>query len=122
MQLLIADDEPAILAVLRAFFVHKGYQVLTAGDGQEAIDQAVRHRPDLIILDIQMPRKSGIEAVRELRQIPELADTPILALTAHIRDYTPVDVQKAGFTMLLTKPFEFVELGDIVARLTSGKT
>jgi two-component system, OmpR family, alkaline phosphatase synthesis response regulator PhoP len=115
--LLIADDEPSVLAVLRIYFQRLGYQVTTARNGQEAIDLAIEVQPDLIILDIQMPKKTGLEALLELRALPAFANRPILALTAHVRDFLPSTVLQAGFNQLLTKPLEFSELQEVVVNL-----
>jgi two-component system, OmpR family, alkaline phosphatase synthesis response regulator PhoP len=115
--LLIADDEPSVLAVLRIYFMRLGYQVTTARNGQEAVDLAIEVQPDLIILDIQMPKKTGLEALLELRALPAFADRPILALTAHVRDFLPSTVLQAGFNQLLTKPLEFSELQEVVVTL-----
>jgi CheY-like chemotaxis protein len=117
--LLIADDEPSVLAVLRIFFERLGYQVTIARNGQEAIDLARQALPELIILDIQMPKKTGLEALIELRAMPEFAETPILALTAHVRDFLPSTVIQAGFNQMLTKPLEFSVLQEVVVNLLS---
>ena len=89
----------------------------SARNGQEAIDFAKREIPDLIILDIQMPHKTGLEALIELRSSPGFAEVPILALTAHVRDFLPSTVIQAGFNQLLTKPLEFSELQEVVVSL-----
>lgn len=117
MHLLIADDEPSVLLMLRTFFERSGYQISTARNGQEAINLAWQLRPDMILLDIQMPIKSGVDVVRELRSHPEFAGIPMLAITAHVRDYLPTAVKNAGFDQLVTKPFEFAELQDVVTLL-----
>ena len=119
--LLVADDEPSLLALLRMYFERMGYRVSGARDGEEAIALARSARPDLLILDIQMPRKTGIEVAQELRGDPSFAQTPMIAFTAHVRDYLPPAVRKAGFNQLLTKPFEFEELSAAVAELLEGR-
>ncbi len=116
-RMLIADDEPSVLLLLRTFFERQGYQVATARDGREAVVQAQHSMPDIIILDIQMPHKTGVEVVRELRTDPRFDQVPILALTAYVRDYLPSAVLSAGFDRMLTKPFEFAELIDLITRL-----
>jgi CheY-like chemotaxis protein len=64
------------------------------------------------LMDIQMPRKTGIDAVRELRALPQFATTPILAITAHARNFLPSDIVRAGFDHVVFKPFEFTEIID----------
>jgi CheY-like chemotaxis protein len=112
--ILIADDEPSVLAMLRLFFQRKGYRVTAVSNGREAIDAALRDVPDLLLLDIQMPVKTGIEVVRELRTDARFATVPFIALTAYIRDFMPPAVHSAGFDHLLTKPFEFADLHAMV--------
>ena len=107
---LIADDEPSVLSVLRLFFGRSGFQVTAARDGLEAIELAQQELPDAIILDLQMPRMSGTDVARQLRANPRFATTPIVAITAHMRDYLPEDVMIAGFDKLVTKPFELAAL------------
>src|SRR3954468_20527910 len=93
--ILVADDEPDVQILLRLFFERQGHQVFVARDGQEAVDVARRHTPGIMVLDIQMPRMTGIEAVRVLRAEPNFAKTPIIALTAHVRSYVPAEVMRA---------------------------
>jgi CheY-like chemotaxis protein len=115
--ILVVDDEPDVLMLLRLFFERLGHIVYRARDGQEAVEVARQCQPDMILMDIQMPRKTGIEAVRELRADPRFASTPMLALSAYARVYLPADVIRAGFDQMLFKPFDFGQLGDIVSEL-----
>jgi CheY-like chemotaxis protein len=115
--ILVVDDEPDVLMLLRLFFERLGHIVYRARDGQEAVEVARQCQPDMILMDIQMPRKTGIEAVRELRADPRFASTPMLALSAYARVYLPADVIRAGFDQMLFKPFDFGQLGDIVSAL-----
>jgi CheY-like chemotaxis protein len=114
--ILIADDEPSVLALLQLFFEQQSYQVTCACNGQEALDLAQREIPDLLLLDIQMPYKTGVEVVRELHTDPRFSAIPMIALTAHVRDFMPAMVFQAGFDHLMTKPFDFVDLRDLVER------
>lgn len=107
---LIVDDALDIQQLLKVFFERQGYQVYWAGDGQEAIEVAQQHLPDLILMDIQMPRKNGVEAVRELRALERFAKLPIIAMTAHARQFTQVDILQAGFNQVIFKPFDFTQL------------
>jgi two-component system cell cycle response regulator DivK len=68
-------------------------------------------------MDIQMPRKDGVEAVRELRADPCFAGTPIIALTAHVRSYVPAEVMRAGFDEVLAKPFDFEQVSGVIEAL-----
>src|ERR1700739_2633992 len=79
---LIADDEPDILEILQFNLQAEGYDVITAKNGDEAIELAKKHSPDLIILDIMMPGKNGIDVCNILRMSPAFNDTLIIFLTA----------------------------------------
>jgi CheY-like chemotaxis protein len=94
-----------------------GHQVYAARDGQEAIDVARRYIPDVIVMDIQMPCKTGIEAVQELRAAPIFAATPIIALTAHVRSFVPAEVMRVGFDKVLSKPFDFGQVYQVIDAL-----
>ena len=81
-KILIADDEPDILEIIQYNLKNEGYDVVTAKNGNDAIDLAKRFQPDLIILDIMMPGKNGIEVCNMLRKQPAFNDTLIIFLTA----------------------------------------
>ena len=81
-KILIVDDEEDILAYLGTFFQNNGYQTCTAGDGQEALEKTRAENPDLVTLDIVMPKKSGIRYYREMKDDPHLRKIPIIIITA----------------------------------------
>src|SRR5215213_7152090 len=81
-KILIADDEPDILGIIGYNLSREGYQIITAKDGDEALNKAKVMRPDLIILDVMMPRKNGVEVCEILRSKPAFRDTLIIFLTA----------------------------------------
>src|SRR5260221_6760494 len=81
-KILIADDEPDILEIIQYNLTKEGYEVITARDGDEAIGKAKIVRPDLIILDIMMPKKNGVEDCEVLRSQPSFIETLMLLLTA----------------------------------------
>jgi CheY-like chemotaxis protein len=109
-RILIADDELDVQLLLCLFFERQGHTIIRARDGQEAVAAATSQLPDLILMDIQMPRKTGIEAVQELRSDPRFASTPIIAITAHARSFLPSDILRAGFNQIIFKPFDFAEV------------
>jgi CheY-like chemotaxis protein len=109
-RILIADDELDVQMLLCLFFERQGHTIIRARDGQEAVTVATSQPPDLILMDIQMPRKTGIEAVQELRADPRFANTPIIAITAHARSFLPSDILRAGFDQIIFKPFDFAEV------------
>lgn len=108
---LIVDDEPSSIEVTRLLLEWHGYKVITATSGQEAIQQARRHHPDAIIMDIMMPGMSGYEAVQLIRQDQKIHEIPIVALTAAALKRDALEkARQAGFDIYLTKPIESVDL------------
>ena len=103
-KILIADDEPDILEIIQYNLQNEGYDVITAKNGNEAIDQAKRFTPDLIILDIMMPGKNGIEVCNILRMQPAFNDTLIIFLTALSDEGTEVKGLETGADDFITKP------------------
>jgi len=109
---LVADDEPNIVEVVRAYLVRDGYKVDTAEDGQTALDVARRIRPDLLVLDVMMPRLSGFDVLRALRA--EGSTSAVIMLTARDHVIDRVAGLELGADDYVTKPFEPREL---VARI-----
>ena len=103
-KILIADDEPDILEIIQYNLRNEGYEVITAKNGNEAIDQAKRFTPDLIILDIMMPGKNGIEVCNILRMQPAFNNTLIIFLTALSDEGTEVKGLETGADDFITKP------------------
>ncbi len=91
------------------------YSLLMATDGEEALDTAIRERPDLIIMDMQLPKKSGFEVTRRLRQMPEFDRVPIVAFTAYAMKGDREKCIEAGCDVYLSKPINTRELPEIVA-------
>ena len=103
-KILIADDEPDILEIIQYNLQSEGYEVATAKNGNEAIDMAKRINPDLIILDIMMPGRNGIEVCNLLRMQPAFKDTLIIFLTALSDEGTEVKGLESGADDYITKP------------------
>jgi len=103
-KILIADDEPDILEIISYNLNNEGYQVFTAKDGNEAIEKAKEVRPDLIILDIMMPYKSGADVCRILRSQISFENTLIIFLTALNDDTTQITSLEIGADDYITKP------------------
>jgi two-component system, OmpR family, alkaline phosphatase synthesis response regulator PhoP len=103
-KILIADDEPDILEIIQFNLQTEGYEVATAKNGDEAIDMAKKHQPDLIILDIMMPGKNGIEVCKILRTQPKFNQTLIIFLSALSDENTEVRGLETGADDYLTKP------------------
>src|SRR5689334_8885725 len=103
-KILIADDEPDILEILKYNLVKEGYEVTTAKDGDEALDKAKQAQPDLVILDIMMPRKNGVEVCEILRAQPAFKETLILFLTALSDEATQIKGLTTGADDYISKP------------------
>ncbi|MBA2500926.1 MAG: response regulator transcription factor [Chitinophagaceae bacterium] len=103
-KVLIADDEPDILEILKYNLISAGYSVFTAKDGDDALEKARIHQPQLIVLDVMMPKKTGIEVCERLRKLPQFKDTLILFLTALNDDGTQVKVLETGADDYISKP------------------
>ena len=115
--ILIADDEVNLLLLIKDNLEEYGYQVLTAVDGEEALDMAVSERPDLIILDIEMPKLDGWQVCQKIRQNAEFKNMPILILSAYVQAR---DIKRGiglGANQYLTKPFKIRELLGILKEL-----
>lgn len=103
-KVLIADDEPDILEILKYNLVNEGYQVYTAKDGDEAIEKAKFALPDLVVLDIMMPKKTGVEVCQILRAQPAFKNTLILFLTALNDESTQIKGLETGADDYVSKP------------------
>jgi len=103
-KILIADDEPDILEILEYNLSAEGHQVICAKDGDEAIEKAKKYLPDLIILDVMMPRKSGMDVCRILRLQPEFSNTLILMLTALSDEKSHIKGLETGADDYVSKP------------------
>ncbi len=115
-RILIADDTPANLHILQLRLSASGYEIITASDGEEAIAAARQHQPDLILLDVMMPKIDGIEVCRQLRADPSLPFIPIIMVTARTDARDVVAGLEAGGDEYLTKP---VDQAALVARVKS---
>ena len=104
-KILVADDETHILHVVSLKLKNAGYTVLTARDGQEALELAQQERPDLIITDYHMPQLSGLELCQRLKQDPKTSHIPAIMLTARGYHLEPRDTQQSGILRMLSKPF-----------------
>ncbi len=113
---LTVDDQPANLALLRKLVTRQGYDVVEATDGQAALEAVAANDPDLVLLDVMMPRLDGIEVCQQLRQQPRYARLPILLLTALNRPEDKARGLEAGANDFLSKPFDEIEL---IARMRS---
>jgi two-component system alkaline phosphatase synthesis response regulator PhoP len=105
-KVLVVDDEEPILELLKYNLEKEGYLVKTASDGQIAVEIARKFHPDLVLLDIMMPKMDGVEACRLLRAMPELANTFIVFLTARAEEYSEIAAFDVGADDYILKPIK----------------
>ncbi len=118
--ILIADDEPAILDLVRFTLEDPQVQIVEATDGARALDLARSARPDVALLDVQMPRLNGLEVCRRLRELPECAHTRVVMLTAAAQAEDQRRGLAAGADHYLTKPFSPLALLTLIRTLVPG--
>ena len=114
-KVLIVEDDPRNMRLLELTLGDKGYTLLKATDGEEALEVAEKERPDLIIMDIGLPKMNGFEVIGKLRENPAFAHTPIIGLTAYAMKGDEERVIKAGCDAYLSKPVNTRELPGVIA-------
>ncbi|MDQ3877357.1 MAG: response regulator [Actinomycetota bacterium] len=116
-RILVCDDDPVILRLLQVNLELEGYEVLTAQNGEEAVEVATAELPDLILLDIMMPRMDGYQAVKLIKSQDNTKHIPVVFVSAKAQQ-SDVDLGKSyGVADYLTKPFDPTEMIDLVGRL-----
>ena len=116
-KILIVEDNLQNMKMIELLLRSRNYTLLEALDGEEALDMAVRERPDLIIMDIQLPKMSGLEVTRKLRRMPDFSNIPIIALTAYAMKGDKERFLEAGCDAYLSKPFSTHELRATIAEM-----
>lgn len=118
-RILIADDEPDILKVITFRLTKLGYEIILAVNGQEAIEFAQRHKPDLILLDYRMPILDGLEACRKIKENEATKKIPIIFMTASSASIDMSNVKKVFGDDFIKKPFEAEDLLDKIKKFIS---
>jgi signal transduction histidine kinase/ActR/RegA family two-component response regulator len=113
---LLAEDNEANIQVMTQYLEAQGYQIVLAKNGREAVEFAVTHKPDLIVMDVQMPEMDGLEATRRVRGDRTIAHTPIIAVTSFAMDSDREQIPAAGVDGYLTKPVSLRELVSEIAK------
>jgi CheY-like chemotaxis protein len=116
-RVLVCDNEPAMRALVRAALAPGGYEIAEARDGLESVERARQVNPDVVVLDMSMPGRPGLEVLDELRRDPELAQARVVVLTARTQEEDRRAATRAGADVYLTKPFSPSELAATVERL-----
>ncbi|HEV2811143.1 MAG TPA: response regulator [Acidimicrobiales bacterium] len=117
VRVLVVDDDPVILKLLRVNFEMEGYSVITAADGLKGLKAARKERPDVIISDVMMPHMNGLELVAALDADASTDTIPVILLSARAQETDVSDGLHAGADDYVTKPFDPIELIDRVQRL-----
>jgi DNA-binding response OmpR family regulator len=115
--ILVVDDSPTDLRLMTTPLQDKGYRIITAVDGEEALEKAIQERPSLIVLDVILPKKNGFQVCRQLKTSPDTQDIKILMLTSKTQDSDRFWGLKQGADEYMTKPFEDEEYLANVAKL-----
>ena len=115
--ILLAEDNEGNITAVRDYLQAKGYRIVVARNGGEAVDLTRQQRPALILMDIQMPGVDGLEATRQIREDPEFAETPIIALTALVMEGDRERCLAAGANEYLSKPVSLRNLNVTISRL-----
>lgn len=115
--ILVADDDPGIRLAVKDFLELSGYTVVTAKNGQEALNILESYHPHLLVSDIKMPRTDGYELVEQVRKRPEFRLLPVVFLTEKSTTHERIRGYQAGCDVYLPKPFEMEELGAVIRNL-----
>lgn len=113
-KLLVIDDQPFIVAIFTELFRSDELELISASNGEDGLETALKELPDLIFLDIEMPRMDGLSVCKKLRQDPRFEKTPIFLLSAKGEGPTDDEQQEIGVTGYLTKPFSPLQIYSLI--------
>ncbi len=119
--ILVADDEPAFTVVVEMLLSLDGYEVVTVGDGREALAWLREHTPDLAILDVAMPHLNGLDVCGRMKRVRRLKGVPVMILTGLRDDATRTLARQAEADALVPKPLEGKDFRALVRRLLAGE-
>ncbi len=118
--ILIVEDEPKNLTLLRDLLQVSGYKTIEATDGEQGVELAKAKKPDLILMDVQMPKMDGLEATRILKADATTSNIPVLALTSYAMKGDKERILEAGCNGYIAKPFDIQKVLKMVAEYLSG--
>ncbi len=121
-KILAVDDERHIVRLVQINLQKAGYEVVTATNGREALEQVGKEKPDLVVMDVMMPEMDGLEALEKMKADPEMAEIPVIMLTAKAQDADVFSGWQKGADLYLTKPFNPAELLNFVKRIFASQT
>ena len=119
---MVVEDFEDNRFMMRRLLEMSGYRVVEAVNGQEAVEIALRERPDLILMDLSLPLLDGLAATRRIREQPDLRQVPIVAVSAHDTADFHADALAAGCNEYVTKPIDFDQLDSLLQRLTTTQS
>ncbi|MBW3662583.1 MAG: response regulator [Actinobacteria bacterium] len=113
-KVLVVDDEPDVLLLCRVNLEFEGYDVVEASDGERAMEQVRAERPDIVLLDVMMPKMDGWQVLAAIKDDPELKDIPVVMLTAKVQDQDQIRGWSSGAAEYITKPFSPLALSQVL--------
>ncbi|OGC36073.1 hypothetical protein A2311_00460 [candidate division WOR-1 bacterium RIFOXYB2_FULL_48_7] len=116
-KILVVDDEPVILRAIADRLKAKGYDVLTAETGEEGYDKTMQFKPDLVVLDVLLPKINGWEVCQKLKADESVKHIPVIILTVKAKEIDEIKSFECGAEAYMTKPFEFDRLLEKIADL-----
>lgn len=120
-KILLVEDNPVNMRLIKLTLKNENYEFLEAVNGEEALTMAESQTPDLIVLDIQIPKVDGYEVARRLKKTPQTQSIPIIALTAHAMKGDEEKIINAGCDMYVSKPFDTQKFKSLVQSLLEKK-
>jgi CheY-like chemotaxis protein len=118
--ILVVDDDSAFRRIMDELLSRNGFQVLLARDAKEALTLIESHRPDLILTDIMMPEVDGLTLIRHLRQIPDVANIPLIVVSARVMARDRKAAADAGADGFISKPFSYTQLHAVIQNVLSS--
>ncbi len=115
-RIMVIDDSPTMLYMIKHMLTKDGHEVLTASDGGDAVSLAVEHKPELILLDVILPKLNGYEVCRQLKSTPQTAKIPVVMITSKTKDKDREWGLEQGADAYITKPFDGQDLLDVIGR------
>ena len=116
-RILIAEDDEPNRRLIKDVLMYHGYEVIEAVNGDEAVKMATGHKPDLVLMDLQMPVMNGVEAIRQLKNSPETKDIKIIAVTGLAMESDRENTMKMGADGYMAKPIDIRQLPEAIERL-----
>ena len=116
-RILIAEDDEPNRRLIKDVLMYHGYEVIEAVNGAEAVKMATGHKPDLVLMDLQMPVMNGVEAIRQLKNSPETKDIKIIAVTGLAMESDRENTMKMGADGYMAKPIDIRQLPEAIERL-----